>query len=356
MSPGWTSVVPGTIEGRLATDGSRVFVATHEGTVRALSRLSGAVLLEVTGRSGQIAARSDLLVLRESDGTVWSMDPATGEARWKVESNVPGQIAPTLFENVVLIAGTGAAALRVKDGKAMWASTEGTATSLPVGHGPHVYVGEQDGTLRCRDAATGSTLWALPTASTLVSPVIVDDRQSLLLGTTDRRFVALHADKGTTRWTWRLGADVHMPPAVFEGLVLFTTHEDVLYALNRRNGHLQWRASLPSRPLSGPLLHQGSALVACYGARPGETFVVGFDAKTGKRLGDLKAPGELQSAPLLLDERIILPLRPERTALSEVQSGVTAMILGSAEGPAVTPSPSPSPSPAAPVSPSPPPP
>jgi outer membrane protein assembly factor BamB len=351
MSAGWTSIVPGTMEGRLATDGSRVFVATAEGTVRALSRLTGAVLWEVKGRAGQLAARHDVVVLREANGTVWAMDPATGEARWKVDSTVAGTIPPTLFDTVVLVAGAGATALRLKDGKAVWTSTEGTATSLPVGHGAFVFVGEKDGTLRCRDAATGSTLWALPTASTLVSPVLVDDRQSILLGTTDRRFVALSLDKATTRWTWRLGADVHMPPAVFDGLVLFTTHEDVLYALNRKNGHMVWRASLPSRPLSGPLLHQGSVLVACYGARPGETFIVGFDAKTGRRLGDLKAPGELQSAPLLLDERIVLPLRPERTAFSEVQSRVVALILGTT--PLESPSPAPSPAPSATPTPSP---
>lgn len=345
MSPGWTSVVPGTIEGRLATDGSRVFVATTDGAVRALSRLSGALLWEVKGRRGQLAARTDVVVVREAGGTVWAMDPATGEARWKVESGVTGNIPPTLSDNVILVAGAGATALRLKDGKALWASTEGTATTLPVAFGAYVLIGEQDGTLRCRDSATGATRWVLPTASTLVSPAAVDDRQRVLLGTTDRRFVAVGLDAGKVRWTWKLGADVHMPPAVLGDLVLFTTHEDVLYALNRGNGHMAWRASLPSRPLSGPLLHEGSALVACYGARPGETFVVGFDAKTGRRLGDLKAPGELQSAPMLLDERIVLPLRPERTASSEVQSRVVAMILGTATPPG-PPSPSPSPTPA----------
>jgi outer membrane protein assembly factor BamB len=328
MSPGWTAIVPGTIEGRLATDGSRIFVATTDGTVRALSRLSGAILWEIKGRKGPLAANAEVLVVREPDGTIWSIDPATGSARWKVQSNVPGTIPPAIFDKVVLVAGTGAASLRVQDGTPVWTSTEGTATTMPVGHGPYVFVGEKDGALRCRDSVTGTTLWTFPTGSSLVAPPLVDERDRILLGTTDRRFLSLDLGKGTERWTWKLGADVHMPAAVLGSLVLFTTHEDVLYALERSNGHMAWRASLPSRPLSGPLLHGGAALVACYGARPGETFVVGFDGRTGKRLGDLKAPGEVQSAPLVLDDRVILPLRPERNAFSDLESTIVAMRIG----------------------------
>ena len=113
---------------------------------------------------------------------------------------------------------------------------------------------------------------------------MIDADGRVLLGTTDRRFVALEpaTRRETQRWRWKLGGDVQTPPAVSGRHVLFTNHEDVLYALRRRNGHLAWRAALPSRPLSGPLLYGDGVLVACFGSRPGETFLIGFDARTGR--------------------------------------------------------------------------
>ena len=62
----------------------------------------------------------------------------------------------------------------------------------------------------------------------------------------------------------KLGADVQAPPAVLGGSVVFGTHESVLYALNRKNGNMVWRQTLPSRPRSGPLLIGSAIVIACF--------------------------------------------------------------------------------------------
>ena len=77
-----------------------------------------------------------------------------------------------------------------------------------------------------------------------------------------------------------------------------------------------------------------------------------FDGRTGKRLGALKAPGEVQSAPLVLDDRVILPLRPERNAFSDLESTIVAMKIGAPQAggpPPASPAP-PTPPPAKPKS------
>ncbi len=78
----------------------------------------------------------------------------------------------------------------------------------------------------------------------------------------------------------------------------------MLWALGRGNGHMQWRAPLPSRPLSPPLLLPGGVIVACR-----ETDVVGFDAASGQRIGAFATPGEMRVPPLLLGERLVVGLR-----------------------------------------------
>ncbi len=58
--------------------------------------------------------------------------------------------------------------------------------------------------------------------------------------------------------------------------MLFASFDAVLYAL-RRNGNLAWRASLPSRPLSGPLLAGEYLIVACL-----ENELVAIAPETGR--------------------------------------------------------------------------
>jgi outer membrane protein assembly factor BamB len=329
MAVAWRVSLPETVEGPLATDGERIFVATRDGSVRALDRLTGAVAWEVAKRPGWLGYGEGLLAVREADGTVWGLDPRTGSARWKAQSGVTGDLPPVIYKDAVLVGGQGLASLRADSGAGVWTVKEPRLTVPPVASGAWILVGEASGTLRNRDLASGNALWGFLTAGSLRAEPVVDDRGRALLGTTDRRFLALDAASGKERWTWKLGADLAFPPALLGDKVLFATHEDVLYALRRGNGHLAWRAPLPSRPLSGPLLYGSGVLLACHGSRPGETFLLGFDGMTGRRQGDLKSPGEIASPPVLVGDRVYLALR---------EKAVAALSLGTASAPEPAPS------------------
>jgi len=315
MTATWTRPLPAAVEGPLAADAISVFVATRDGAVRALDVASGRPRWRVDARPGVVAAGGGLVAVRNEDGTVWTMDSATGSDRWKAASEVRGPLPAVLYKDAVVVAGEGLAVLEAATGQTRWSAPEARATALPMAWGPWLLVGEADGSLRCRDLATGAVLWSFKTTHPLVAPPVVDDDGRVLLGTTDRRFLALDPrKKGDVRWRWKIGGDVQAPPAVSGEHVLFTNHEDVLYALRRGNGHLAWRASLPSRPLSGPILYGDSVLVACFGSRPGETFLIGFDPRTGQRQGDLKAPGEVRTPPVIVGDTIVMALRDRAVA------------------------------------------
>ena len=323
MTATWTRPVPATVEGPLAADAISVFVATRDGAIRALDVSTGRPRWRVDARPGVVAAGGGLVAVRNEDGTVWAMDSATGSDRWKADSGVRGPLPAVLYKDAVVVAGEGLVVLEAATGQPRWSAPEARASASPLAWGPWLFVGEADGTLRCRDLATGAVLWSYKTTHPLAAPPVVDDEGHLLLGTTDRRFVALDPrKKGHVRWKWKLGGDVQNPPAVSGRNVLFTNHEDVLYALRRGNGHLAWRASLPSRPLSGPILYGDGVLVACFGSRPGETFLIGFDPRTGQRQGDLKAPGEVRTPPVIVGDVIVMALRDR---------AVAALRLGSLE-------------------------
>jgi outer membrane protein assembly factor BamB len=100
-----------------------------------------------------------------------------------------------------------------------------------------------------------------------------------------------------------------MAPVLFEGSVLFVSHEAVLYALNRKSGHLNWRAPLPARPLSAPLLDGTAVLVACL-----ESDIVGFDGRTGAYLGRFRVPAEIHAAPIVIGDHLYVAQRDRSVA------------------------------------------
>lgn len=290
----------------LASDAARLFAVGRAGTLRALDRTTGAVVWSLAGRAGRVSAGEGLVVLRQEDGTIWGLDPATGETRWQAATGVTGPLPAAVDAGKVVIAGDGAACLEAASGKTLWSSPPASRSSAPpVLSGPWVFLGGEDGGLRCLDAATGVLLWTYASGAALAAPPLLDERQRVLLGTTARRVVALRAAKrGEERWRWKVGADVRDAPALHGDLVLLAAYDAVLYAIDRGNGHMAWRAPLPSRPASGPLLLGGAVLVACH-----EKEIVGFDARTGKRLGGLTLPAGLQAPPLLVGDWLYVGLR-----------------------------------------------
>ena len=138
MGTAWTSPVGESIEGPLATDGVRLFVATRDGAVQALSLATGSVVWRVEARPGVVGWGPGLVAVREEDGTVWGMEAETGHARWKVESGIAGAIPPVVSADAVLVAGEGLALLDPATGAARWsvpAPPAVTTTVSPVMQG-----------------------------------------------------------------------------------------------------------------------------------------------------------------------------------------------------------------------------
>ncbi len=331
----WRASDASGLLGDLATDTERVFVARRDGSVLAYAARDGRALWRREAGTGRLSAAAGGVFLRSDDGKVVRLDPASGRPAWTSDSGVLGPAPAVIDGDLVFVAGAGLAALSASDGRLVWKAQDGADVTAPaVAQGARLYVGEEDGTLRCRDRATGVTRWTFKTATALHAPVVADGDR-VLLGTTDGRFVSLSAEKGDVRWRFKLGADVLGQAALFEHhSVLFASYENVLYAVDRNNGHLRWRSTLPSRPIDGPRLSGSAAVVACQ-----ESDVVAYDARSGRRLGSLTAPAPIRTPPLLLADRLFLGLRDR--ALVAFQLDLTpSKQAWSPRGPRPTPAPS----------------
>ena len=311
MRIAWTAPFPDLPEGPLVADETRLFVATRDGGVQALDLETGKTLWHVPDRPARLAAGAGAVVLHQLSGTVLCLQAANGQTRWSVDSGVPGDLPPVVDGDRVYVAGHGLIALELASGKVLWQAAETTAvTAVPAAAGARILVGESDGTLRARQRETGASVWTFKTAAALAAPPVFDGAERIFLGTTDRRIVALHADKGEIAWRWKIGNDVQAPGFLHDNRAVFAAYDAVLYSLDRGNGNLGWRAPLPSRPIGGPVLVGDDALVACR-----ENEVLGYDLVTGKPRGGLRATAEIRTAPLVVGRRLFLGLR-DRTVVA----------------------------------------
>jgi outer membrane protein assembly factor BamB len=314
----WKTLVGEPVVPPLAADGRRVYVATRDGAVRALDPKTGEVLWRVEGVPGRLSASDGALLLRDDAGVVTSLRPRDGGVRWRVETGVAGTLPVVLDGDRGLVAGAGIAAIALENGAPVWTDRSGAETTAPpVAGTARLFTGERDGTLRCRDRATGTSLWTLRTREALLAPPLVDEeRRRVYLGTTDRRILEASLDKGALGWHWRIGADVAHAGLVLHGRVLFAAYDAVLYAFER-GGNLAWRGSLPSRPLSSPLVVDGRVVVACL-----ENQLVAFDALSGARTGSFATSAEIRTPPILAGGLLVLGLR-DRSVIAYALASAT---------------------------------
>jgi outer membrane protein assembly factor BamB len=316
LAPTWKTLLGDFVTSPLAADDRRIYVATRDGAVRALEQATGAVVWKAEGLPGRLSAAPGVLLARGEDGTLWSLHPRTGALRWKAETGVAGTLPALVDGDRALVAGRGLAAVDLASGSVLWRDASGADTTAPpAATGSRLLAGEADGTLRCRDRATGSSLWVLRTSGALLAPPLVDEgRRRLYLGTSDKRILEVSLDEGKSGWAWRVGADIGHAGLLLPEQVLFASFDAVLYSL-RRGGNLAWRRALPSRPLAAPQLVGSHVLVACL-----EDELVAFASETGAEAGALRTSAEIRTPPILAGGFVVLGLR-DRSVIAYALGG-----------------------------------
>ena len=304
----WKTLLGEFVVPPLAGDSRRLYAATRDEVVRALDPQTGEVAWKAEGLPGTLSAADGTLLVRGDDGTLTSLQPRSGRTRWRVQTPIGGALPAMIDGDRALLAGRGGlAAVELASGRLLWTAAGVEVTAPPARAGARLLTGESDGALRCRDRATGAVLWTLATRRALLAPPLVDPvRRRLYLGTADRRVLEARLDDGKTGWSWTVGADVADPGLLLNERVLFAPLDAVLYSF-KQGGNLAWRRSLPSRPLSGPLVVDGYLVIACL-----EAELLAFDLQTGKPAGSVRVTADprvvIRTAPVAVGPVLALGL------------------------------------------------
>jgi outer membrane protein assembly factor BamB len=305
------------VAGPLATDNEAVFYTTDTGVVRALELTSGETRWEVTLAPGTLSAANGTVFLRHAEGGVDALDAKTGKLLWQSHAGSPGELPATPDGERLLVLGRTAVLLNSRSGEKLWATRGlGTFSTAPLLAGDRMVAGTREGSIHCLDLATGKPLWAYQTAAPLSARPVLDDKGRAFVGTGDGRVLALSLRSGKRLWEWRTGVATAFEAICYKNLVLFATNDAILLGLNRNNGHLAWRATLPSRPLATPLIRGDVLIALCYGSRDARTTLMAVDMVTVRRMGSVfETQGEAQTAPLLLDDRLVFAFRDRTVAV-----------------------------------------
>ncbi len=199
----------------LIADG-RVYVGSDDGHVTALPLDDGDWdwVYPGPGRAGLgpilggPAVEGDTLVCGASDRTIFGLDIATGEERWRRRIETAVMARATTQDGYAYFAGeTGlAVCVKVDSGETVWSRRVPGLIRFPIlPSGLAAYVATSTGIIEKLDAKTGEVKWRLelggrPTTSMVAGP------SSVYIGTSDGVVRALDVGTGKTTWRWRPGS------------------------------------------------------------------------------------------------------------------------------------------------------
>jgi outer membrane protein assembly factor BamB len=305
------------VVGPLATDGRAVFFATDTGLVCALELATGKTRWQVTLRPGAVSVADGTVFVRHSEGGVDALEAQSGETLWQSQAGSPGDLPAAPHGEQLAVLGRAATLLNARSGEKLWTTRgHGTFSTQPLFARDRLVAGTREGAIHCLALATGRPLWTFRTRAPLRATPVADDKGRVFLGTGDGRVLALSLRSGKRLWEWKTGVATNFAAVFYKDLVLFVPEDAVLLALRRNNGHLAWRATLPSRPLATPFVRGDVLISISYGSREKRTTLMAVDLVIARRLGNaFETDGEIRTAPLLLDDRLVFAFRDRSVAV-----------------------------------------
>ncbi|MBN2409367.1 MAG: PQQ-binding-like beta-propeller repeat protein [Candidatus Aminicenantes bacterium] len=244
----------------------RLFVWDEENSVICLDK-KGALLWKVKVSekiSSEISQDRGSIYFGTETGHLLAMSQAAGDLLWTFKTEGPIHAAPAFFENQICLAGG--------DGR--------------------VYMISSSGRLR-GTMDVGSPI--------LVTPLV--DGRRLYVGCEDRSFHCYDLRRQKRKWKITAGGRLLATPRADRKRVYFPASNGVLYALNKKNGHILWWWISPSKSRYD-LEFDGQNILATSSA----PNLHALDVKSGKSIGQFDAGQEIRSNPVWAEPYLLIAL------------------------------------------------
>lgn len=305
---------------RPAIHGDTLFIASADGEVAAINRISGDTLWETeleNSLSGGVGVYDDAIFLGSAEGFVLKLDANTGEQLWS--THLSGEIlSPPQGNGTVVVVQTYDGKLQGLDhgtGAVLWTYDSNVpvltvrGTSSPVMHDNRVYAGFANGRVLAFDAKTGSIGWEVRVAisqgrSEIERLVDIDGTMELIgselyAASYQGSVAAIDVQSGRKLW--------HEKASTFSGVSqghgnIYVADEDGTVNAYLRNGQgLNWtQGALANRQLSRPTPVGGYVAVADF-----EGYVHVLSQDDGEFAGRVRSDDEGVRADMLSDGNVL---------------------------------------------------
>ena len=304
----------------VATDGSNVYAAAHDGKVSAFEAVKGKRLWKKKTKlplSAGPAYGEGVVVLGSNNGDVIALDAVDGKERWRTVVSSEVLAPPAVTRDLVLVRTVDGKliALSIETGGEVWFVQQSVprlsvrGTGSPVVTKDAVICGFDNGRIAAYELGDGSLLW-----DALISPPsgrTEVDRLSDLNATVrivgddvyaigyQGSLSALAAESGQVLWTREISSHAGLGVDYNNLYVAGDTSE--LFAVSRRSGRELWRnENLLNRDVTGPAPYGSSIVVGDF-----DGYLHWFDSRDGSPQARVRAGGKrIASTPLVVNEMI----------------------------------------------------
>ncbi len=230
-------------------------------------------------------------------GELIALDAVTGEKIASRKMGAPVEAAPIVDGRRAYVGVQSQResmfALDLGAGKPLWQVQAGVVSASPLLFRGKIYVGNEEGELRCLDTANGNTAWKVKFDKPIHSAPAGWDTL-VVFGCDDDTVRAVGMSGGAVLWTFACNAPVFGSPAISGGRVFVGARDHRCYALDATRGTLLWSHDAGDRIMGPPSTADSTVYI---GALNGS--VEALDAGTGTQRWVFKAGGAVNTAPVI---------------------------------------------------------
>jgi outer membrane protein assembly factor BamB len=249
---------------------------------------------------------SSQVIVGDYQNSLFALDPSSGVEKWNFPDAKGRYIASPVVAGDRIIAANADGNVYALDltGKQVWKfSGKAGFWSTPLVDNNLIYAASMDHMLYALKASDGTQLWAADLgASALANPVL--SKGVIYIGTLGSQLVSVNAGNGEVSNRYDTKGAVWAAPVIKDNLVYVGDLSNTIYALRIEGLQLDWSGDAPGPILAAPGVTPDGMLFVC---ETGEILMVGF--KNERSWTDKVANGKLYSSPVVLGDRLIVPVQ-----------------------------------------------